>query len=422
MSAQRWKGNGGLLRHPVLRTLLFSLFLLQIGIWIRNYAILLFIMEKTGGDPVAVSLISLAQIVPIFVFSLIGGTYSDRWKAKKTIIICDLLSALSIFIVLIALLYGSWQAVFFTTFFSAITAQFSQPASVKLMKIHANDEQVQTAMMVNQMLLSVFAIIGPVLGTIVYQLFGIYFSVAIMCVAFLLSAGVLTMLPPDRMKLDIHQQATPIRKELLAGLRYVFSVKPLVILNASIVVCGLALGLIQPLGIFLVTERLSLPKESIQWLSMASGVGMVIGGALMLLLRKKVSPPVLLLTGIAVAGGSISVAGYSTHFGLTMTAQLFGYFVYPMIQAAISILVLKHTEEAFVGRVTGLRVSLLTGSTMVGVALAGWLKGMLSVVVLYQFAAVLFALGFIIAFPLLSSGRKSLSENKSSLQKLEGGY
>jgi hypothetical protein len=117
----------------------------------------------------------------------------------------------------------------------------------------------------------------------------------------------------------------------------------------------------------LVTERLALPEEYLQWLSMIGGAGMIAGGRLM------------------------------------MAAQFFGYLVYPLIQASISILVFKHTEETFVGRVNGLRNSLLTGAMIMGISLAGWLKGFLSIVVLYQLIAALFLLGMMITWPLLSS-------------------
>ncbi|MCG4852196.1 MFS transporter, partial [Acidaminococcus intestini] len=76
------------------------------GIWVRNFAVLLFVTEKTNGDPFAVSMISVAEFLPIFIFSFIGGTFADRWQPKKTMVWCDLLSAVSIFGVIGALVFG----------------------------------------------------------------------------------------------------------------------------------------------------------------------------------------------------------------------------------------------------------------------------------------------------------------------------
>jgi len=75
-----------LLKNRFVRAILFSALFLQIGIWVRNFAILLFVMEKTDGDPFAISMISVAEFAPIFIFSFIGGTFADRWRPKKTMV------------------------------------------------------------------------------------------------------------------------------------------------------------------------------------------------------------------------------------------------------------------------------------------------------------------------------------------------
>ncbi|MGV2794612.1 MFS transporter, partial [Clostridium perfringens] len=123
--------NTSLFRNRFYQTILISNIFLQIGIWVRNFAILMFVTDMTNNDPVAVSLISVVEFAPIFVFSFIGGAFADRWKPKRTMIWCDFLSAASVFAVLFTLMYGSWEAVYFATFISAILSQFSQPSVMK---------------------------------------------------------------------------------------------------------------------------------------------------------------------------------------------------------------------------------------------------------------------------------------------------
>ncbi|KWX88198.1 MFS transporter, partial [Paenibacillus riograndensis] len=118
-----------LLGNRFLQTILLSSVLLQIGIWVRNFAILLYVADRTNNDPYAISLISVAEFAPIFVFSFIGGTFADRWRPKRTMIWCDLLSAVSVFAVLLTVHYGSWPSVYLVAFFSAIPSQFSQPST-----------------------------------------------------------------------------------------------------------------------------------------------------------------------------------------------------------------------------------------------------------------------------------------------------
>ena len=57
-----------LLRNRFLQTILLSSVLLQIGIWVRNFAILLYVADRTNNDPYAISLISVAEFAPILFF------------------------------------------------------------------------------------------------------------------------------------------------------------------------------------------------------------------------------------------------------------------------------------------------------------------------------------------------------------------
>ena len=108
--------------------------LTQVGTWVRNFALLLFVVEKTGGDALAVSFISVAEYAPIFLFSFLGGTFADRWQPKRTMVWCALLSAMAMFVLSVALLVSTWQVVVCATLISASLSQFSQPAGMKLSK------------------------------------------------------------------------------------------------------------------------------------------------------------------------------------------------------------------------------------------------------------------------------------------------
>lgn len=50
--------KASLFQNKFVRVILLSNVFLQIGIWVRNFSILLFVMEQTGNDPYAISLIS----------------------------------------------------------------------------------------------------------------------------------------------------------------------------------------------------------------------------------------------------------------------------------------------------------------------------------------------------------------------------
>ncbi|UII56396.1 MFS transporter [Cytobacillus spongiae] len=397
---QQRLGLGDLFKNRVIKTILISVLFLQIGIWVRNYSILLYVIEKTNEDPVAVSLISVAEFAPIFLFSFIGGTFADRWRPKRTMIWCDFLSAISVFVVLITLFLGSWQVIFFATLVSSILSQFSQPSGMKLFKLHVPAELVQMGMSIYQTMFALFMILGPILGTFVYQRFGIMASVGVMGVAFLCSAAVLFMLPKDPEPAKEKPQ-TSLMEEMKQGFRYVLNSRPLSLLGACFAAAGLAIGLTQPLGVFLITERLGLPKENLQWLMAAFGVGMILGGGITVAIAKKVQPQMLLAIGMAASAIGFIGMGFSTYLWFTLAAQFFAGLFMPCIHIGINTMILQNTEEAFIGRVNGILNPLFMGAMVITMSAAGWLKTHFSIVYIYQGSAIMLAIGILTLLPLL---------------------
>ncbi|MCR2822183.1 MFS transporter [Lederbergia panacisoli] len=390
-----------LLKNRFVQAIFLSALFLQVGIWVRNFAVLLFVMEKTNGNAFAVSMISVAEFAPIFIFSFIGGTFADRWKPKLTMIWCDVLSAISVFVVLITLVIGSWKIIFFATLISAILSQFSQPSGMKLFKMHLKPEMIQSAMSIYQTIFAIFMVLGPVVGTFVFQQFGIDVSIAITGVAFLLSAVMLLFIPADH-SMEKEKSTTSVLEEMKAGVKYVLAKKELKLLGLCFMAAGLAIGLIQPLTIFLVTERLELAKENLQWLLMANGIGMILGGALSVMFTRKVAPQRLLVIGMFANAIGMSVVGFSSSLPLTMGAEFFTGLFFPCIQIGINTMILQSTKAEFIGRVNGTLSPLFTGSMVLTMSLSGILKQVSSIVLIFEISAILFVLGILVIMPIFN--------------------
>ncbi|TQR20318.1 MFS transporter [Psychrobacillus vulpis] len=407
--------SSGLFSNRVFQAIIVSGMFLQIGIWVRNFAVLLFVMDQTNGDPFAVSMISVAEFAPIFIFSFIGGTFADRWRPKRTMVWCDILSAISVFAVLFTLFLGTWQVVFFATLISAILSQFSQPSGMKLFKMHLPEQQIQAGMSVYQTIFAVFMVLGPILGTFAFQSFGINTSIAITGIAFILSAVALAFLPPDR-KTEEEIRTTSLWQEMKSGVKYVLGKKELSLLGFCFMAAGLGLGFIQPLSIFLVTEQLGLPKENLQWLFMINGIGMILGGAGVMMFAKTVPPQRLLVFGMLVNGIGLAVLGLSTNLWLTLTAEFFNGLMLPCIQIGINTMILQRTEGAFIGRVNGILSPLFTGSMVLTMSAAGILKEQFSLTFIFEGAAIVFLIGMFFILPLYNQ-KVELPSNELASEK-----
>lgn len=401
MSTLPQASSESILRNRFYQTVLISNIFLQIGIWVRNFAILMFVTDMTNNDSFSISLISVAEFAPIFVFSFIGGAFADRWKPKKTMIWCDFLSAISVFVVLLTLIFESWQAVYFATFVSAILSQFSQPSVMKLFKQHIHPDKLQQGMALFQSLMAIFMVLGPSLGILAYQQIGIYWSISVMGIAFLISACILFRLPPDIEEEKTDQvERTNIKQELIDGFKYVWQSKVLKTLGGTFAIAGFAIGIIQTLGLFIVIENLGQPKEFLQYLLMVNGGAMLIGGALVMSFAKKIPPQILLAFGIVISAICIAGMGISKSIPLTYSLQFLNGLTMPCIQIGINTMILQFTEQSYIGRVNGVLSPLFTGMMVVMMSLAGIIKKYIPLMDIYIASGVIMLVGALILVPI----------------------
>lgn len=383
-----------------VRTIVLSRVLLHLGIWIRNYAVLLYVTGLTHNNPVYVSLISVAEFAPIFLFALIGGTFADRWQPKRTMVGSDVLSGLSVVVVLLAVINGGWAALLIGSFLSASLSQFSQPSAMKLYKRHVPAEQLQRVMAMYQTIVAVFTVLGPVIGTFIFLKFGIRASLILTAILFLGSALVLSTLPQDK-KEENNGMGSSFIRELTAGLRYIGANAALKTLSMTFAAVGFASGLTQPLQIFLVMEKLGKSKEFLQWLVMINGAAMLIGGAVIIGIAKKVKPHLLLMYGLAVTAVCTASLGASTRIGLTVPLLIVSGLFYPAIQSGIQTMLVGNTEGAYMGRVSGAIMPVFMGMMVIGMFLSGYLKNVISLAGVYALSGTLILAGALLLLPLM---------------------
>ncbi|WP_068619762.1 MFS transporter [Paenibacillus tuaregi] len=407
-----------LFSNRFVQVIMVSTLFLQIGIWVRNIAILLYVKEMTHDNAFAVSLISVAEYAPIFIFSFIGGTFADRWRPKRTMVWCDLLSALSILAVLFVMENGSWKVVFFVTLVSAILSQFSQPSGLKLFKQHVPEQLVQQGMSIYQTMFAVFMIFGPIVGTFVFQSYGIETAIGVMGVAFILSACTLTFLPKDQQE-DSTKNESRVLEDLKKGFGYVGASTILRKLGGVMMAAGLGLGLIQPMGIFLITEQLGKPAEYLQWFLLVNGVAMIIGGVFALTLSGKLSAQKLLAIGLLGSSLAMIGMGLSTNYWLSLGLQFIAGLVFPSINTGVNTLIMKNTEESFIGRVNGILTPMFMGSMVVTMTLSGVIKETISLMPLYLVGGAIMLAGILIIAPLFKLGNQQVQEGSLGLKPAE---
>ncbi|WP_458463654.1 MFS transporter [Paenibacillus sp.] len=352
----------------------------NLAIWIRNMAILYYVMDQTQGNPIAVSLITVLEYAPIFVFSIIGGALADRWNPKRTMILGDILSALSIVMIIAVLSSGYWQILYVATFVSSIVSQFSQPSSVKIVKRNVEGEHVQSAIALTQSGQSLFLILGPIVGTFIYTVMGIQASMYALLILFLSSAILLTFLPKDSAQ---RETDTSLLADIKEGWQYVGQSRSLKMLSLVFICVGLSSGLISPLEIFLITERLGLEQTSLQFLSGVSGLGLLIGGGIAAAVSGKLNQTMTLMVGVLCLAVTTMGEVLSSWFWLTLVISFLSSISLAFINVIISTYLVTQIDEHLIGRVNGTITPLFMGAMLLGSSMAGVLMNNSSLVIVY---------------------------------------
>lgn len=387
-----------LLKNRVFKIVLITDLIQQTSIWIRNIALLFFVMEYTNNDPIAVSILSVFEYLPIFLFSFIGGALADRWNPKKTMITGDFLSSISIIVIMLLIWRGYWQAVFVATLVSAIVTQISLPSSLVMFKKHLPDEQITVAMAISQSTSSLYVIVGPIIGTLVYTKLGITASLTTIAVLFFCSAVVQFLLPSY--KRDLTCKQTAIFTQVKEGFKYVKGNVNLVAIAGICFVIGIGQGIIDPLQVYVVIERLGLQKESIQWFYSFTGIGLLLGGTIAALLAQKLNEKIIAFMGLCLFSVGVIVEVLSVWVALTVSMRLIVAIMTAFLQVVINTLLLKLVKEEFVGRVNGIISPLLMGGILLGSLLSGVLMKTVSLIPSYISAAGFILIGALISLKL----------------------
>ncbi|PDX98844.1 MFS transporter [Bacillus pseudomycoides] len=382
-----------LFKNRAFMLVMASDILQQFAIWIRNMALLYFVMERTNNDPVSVSLLSVMEYAPIFVFSFIGGALADRWNPKRTMVVGDMLSMVSIIGIVFLLKMDYWQAIFFAALVSAVVGQFSQPSSSRIFKRYVEEKHVANAIAINQTLQSLFMIFGPVVGSIVYTQLGLFISLYSLIGLFVLSAITLSFLP--RWIEKEKTEGISLWNDIKEGWRYVLQTKNLCMITITFAIIGLAVGLTNPLEIFLVIERLGMEKEAVQYLAAADGIGMLIGGVVAAVFASKVNPKKMFVFGMVVLAMSFLVEGLSTSFWITSLMRFGTGICLACVNIVVGTLMIQLVPENMVGRVNGTILPLFMGTMLIGNSLAGGLKEATSLIIVFCIAMSLILLAIL---------------------------
>lgn len=238
------------------------------------------LMLMLTESPLAAGLLAAVRAVPYLALGLIAGALVDRWNRKRTMIVCDLVRAISMASIPAALLMGvlTPAQLYVTGFIGGVAYVFSNAAQVAVLPNIVQDGQLARAISLQETAEGITGIAAaPIGGALLQWARGLPFLVD--AVSFLISA--LCFL---RVRGDFRSEAAPrpdgrLLGDIMSGLRWLRRQRSLRLI--VVVAAGLQFAISAIALVAIVIARESGASASTTGIMFsATGLGAVIGASL----------------------------------------------------------------------------------------------------------------------------------------------
>lgn len=166
-----------------------------LGSGMTSYALVLWLYLK-NGSALETALLSVCSYAPYVVMSIFAGALSDRWNKKRTMLVCDLLAAVStvaVFVLIKADALSAWH-LYILNALNGLMNTIQQPASEVAATILIPKEYYQKTSGLRSFSQSLNSILTPILATALFAFGGIDTVIAFDLVTFAIAFVVLLLL------------------------------------------------------------------------------------------------------------------------------------------------------------------------------------------------------------------------------------
>ena len=175
------------------------------------------------NSPSAAGLAAALRALPYLLFSLPAGALVDRWNRKHVMILCDLLRALVVLSLPLALWFDMlslWQ-IYAVAFIEGSLYVFFNIAEVAALSRVVPAADLPRAAAQNEAAFGAAQIAGPSLGTLLFQTLGRSAPFVVDTLSYLVSAAALSKIKTDFRPVPI-TTSRQLRAEIAEGLRWLW--------------------------------------------------------------------------------------------------------------------------------------------------------------------------------------------------------
>lgn len=263
-----------------------NLFILTIGqlcsvfcTFMFDFAISLFVLD-IGNTNTQYSVVIVFGMVSRIIINLFGGVFVDRYNKKKILVGCDLISGIIVTFALVLCMKDNFTyagIMIITVLLNAANSMFGLSFMSAVPNLFKGEKMLMAGNSISQTIQAVSAVLGPVIGSILYLKYGIKLIIIINLISFF-GTGILEMFLTYEGKKEEHENYLTSLKQ---GYQYIgrhSNLKNLCIFYALFqTILAPLLSVLLPLVVYVELELSSVSLGAIQ---AAYAVGVLVGASL----------------------------------------------------------------------------------------------------------------------------------------------
>lgn len=356
----------------------------MMGDWVLFIALPIYIYQLTGST-LATSGMFIAGLLPSLVLGSVAGVFVDRWDRKRTMVIANLVLAV-IVLPLFALRSADWVWIaYVVSFIQSLASQFFRPAENAFLPRLVAENDLLAANSLNALNNNLARLMGPALGGAVMAGFGIHAVVLIDAISFFAAASLISLIRTsgrvERKAADAVVAAQRawkrVWREWIEGIGLLRQHRAIAALLTIDAISALGEGVFSVMFVVWVHDVLGGGSRELGWLMSAQAVGGLLGGALLGSVAHRYSPVRVFGLGSIVFGVlDLALFNYPLFLsGIWIGIVLIGLVGVPTISmgAGFTTMLQQTVQDAYRGRVFGIRGTLSALLQLAGLLIAGTL-------------------------------------------------
>ena len=390
------------------RRLWLAQFVSIFGDFLALFAVISLITYRWHGNPVQVTMVSIAYAVPMAIVGPPAGVFVDRWNVKRVMIASDLIRA--VLVVLLPFVTNVPQIAVIFLVMSTVSSFFMPAQSVTLRTLVPTEGLLAANAMMSQAFY-VVRLVSPALAGVLVALLTEKSCFYLDAASFVFSAVMISTVSIVRPSL-INKEKTlrALTDDFIAGIKFIFTHSGLAFVFTAMAVAFFVLSSFSPLVSIYIRDFLFAGPVWFGIISAMVGVGMILGAQLVTRMVQNRPKTNAVLGGLAGLGLGAALLGIFRNIPLASVSTFTIGFAIAFVLVPAQTLSQQETPPDMMGRVSSTFLSLISIAQGLGLLLSGYLAEKLGVRQLFVACGAM-------AVGIAAMGYLRFSESRGNVEK-----